>query len=215
VLVLLCLQGCLCACHAKQAGPVENWACLIYSWGMSCSYAHKCPSSVWHMLYDSLFESFSQVQGWHRKATSCGFLLVPVLEGPFALPSYLYGDPLRAQLFIPLNVSCLLKEGSEHLFDGKKYLFLWFTPWYAFLQVGLSWQISDTKNLLYQICVSWRKGLLLHFNSHSQEGGTQRKLWGQANQHVTVYEVGSKKLEGTGRVASPVVIVAIVLHTLP
>uniref|UniRef100_A0A8C3LBY2 GATOR1 complex protein DEPDC5 n=1 Tax=Chrysolophus pictus TaxID=9089 RepID=A0A8C3LBY2_CHRPC len=45
-------------------------------------------------------------------------LLVPVLEGPFALPSYLYGDPLRAQLFIPLNVSCLLKEGSEHLFDG-------------------------------------------------------------------------------------------------
>lgn len=80
------------------------------------------------MLYDSLFESFSQVQGWHRKATSCGFLLVPVLEGPFALPSYLYGDPLRAQLFIPLNVSCLLKEGSEHLFDGKKYLFLGFAP---------------------------------------------------------------------------------------
>ncbi|XP_056677417.1 GATOR complex protein DEPDC5 isoform X3 [Monodelphis domestica] len=58
------------------------------------------------------------VQGWHRKATSCGFLLVPVLEGPFALPSYLYGDPLRAQLFIPLNISCLLKEGSEHLFDS-------------------------------------------------------------------------------------------------
>jgi hypothetical protein len=46
-------------------------------------------------------------------------LLVPVLEGPFALPSYLYGDPLRAQLFIPLNISCLLKEGSEHLFDSK------------------------------------------------------------------------------------------------
>lgn len=62
---------------------------------------------------------FRQVQGWHRKATSCGFLLVPVLEGPFALPSYLYGDPLRAQLFIPLNISCLLKEGSEHLFDSK------------------------------------------------------------------------------------------------
>uniref|UniRef100_A0A8C5XLW7 DEP domain containing 5, GATOR1 subcomplex subunit n=1 Tax=Microcebus murinus TaxID=30608 RepID=A0A8C5XLW7_MICMU len=60
----------------------------------------------------------STVQGWHRKATSCGFLLVPVLEGPFALPSYLYGDPLRAQLFIPLNISCLLKEGSEHLFDS-------------------------------------------------------------------------------------------------
>ena len=43
------------------------------------------------------------------------------MEGPFALPSYLYGDPLRAQLFIPLNISCLLKEGSEHLFDSKRH----------------------------------------------------------------------------------------------
>ncbi|GCC18292.1 hypothetical protein chiPu_0021648, partial [Chiloscyllium punctatum] len=61
---------------------------------------------------------FEMVQGWHRKATSCGFLLVPVLEGPFALPSYLYGDPLRTQLFIPLTISCLVKEGAEHIFDG-------------------------------------------------------------------------------------------------
>lgn len=83
-----------------------------------------------------------------------------------------------------------------------------------FLQVGLSWQISDMKNLLYQIHMSWRKGLFLHFNSCSQEGGTQRKLCGQANQHVTVYEIGSKKLEGTGKVASPEVSVAIMLHTL-
>ena len=62
---------------------------------------------------------FSQVQGWHRKAASCGFLLVPVLEVPFALPSYLYGDPLRAQLFIPLNIQCLLRESSDSLFDGQ------------------------------------------------------------------------------------------------
>ncbi|XP_066459689.1 GATOR1 complex protein DEPDC5 isoform X1 [Eleutherodactylus coqui] len=61
---------------------------------------------------------FEMVQGWHRKATSCGFLLVPVLEGPFALPSYLYGDPLRAQLFIPLNINCLIKAESDHLFEG-------------------------------------------------------------------------------------------------
>ncbi|XP_061118495.1 GATOR1 complex protein DEPDC5 isoform X2 [Conger conger] len=61
---------------------------------------------------------FEMVQGWHRKAASCGFLLVPVLEVPFALPSYLYGDPLRAQLFIPLNLQCLLREGSDNLFEG-------------------------------------------------------------------------------------------------
>lgn len=54
------------------------------------------------------------IQGWHRK----GYLVwlsvgTRFWRGPFALPSYLYGDPLRAQLFIQLNVSCLLKEGSE------------------------------------------------------------------------------------------------------
>lgn len=65
---------------------------------------------------------FWQVQGWHRKAASCGFLLVPSLEVPFALPSYLYGDPLRAQLFIPLNIQCLLKDASENLFDGESKL---------------------------------------------------------------------------------------------
>lgn len=45
---------------------------------------------------------------------------MPVLEVPFALPSYLYGDPLRAQLFIPLNIQCLLKEGSDNLFEGER-----------------------------------------------------------------------------------------------
>ncbi|XP_048875653.1 GATOR complex protein DEPDC5 isoform X2 [Brienomyrus brachyistius] len=61
---------------------------------------------------------FEMVQGWHRKAASCGFLLVPTLEVPFALPSYLYGDPLRAQLFIPLHVQVLLRDGSDSLFEG-------------------------------------------------------------------------------------------------
>lgn len=63
--------------------------------------------------------SSSQVQGWHRKAASCGFLLIPALEFPFALTSSLYGDPLRAQHFIPLNIHCLLKNGSDSLFEGK------------------------------------------------------------------------------------------------
>ncbi|XP_016897704.1 GATOR complex protein DEPDC5 isoform X2 [Cynoglossus semilaevis] len=61
---------------------------------------------------------FEMVQGWHRKAASCGFLMVPVLEVPFALTTYLFGDPLRAQLFIPLNIQCLLSNGSDNLFEG-------------------------------------------------------------------------------------------------
>uniref|UniRef100_A0A8C3ESP1 GATOR1 complex protein DEPDC5 n=1 Tax=Corvus moneduloides TaxID=1196302 RepID=A0A8C3ESP1_CORMO len=94
-----------------------EWCSCYYHGNFSLNAAFEIKL---HWMAVTAAVLFEMVQGWHRKATSCGFLLVPVLEGPFALPSYLYGDPLRAQLFIPLNVSCLLKEGSEHLFDGKK-----------------------------------------------------------------------------------------------
>uniref|UniRef100_A0A8B9SK58 GATOR1 complex protein DEPDC5 n=1 Tax=Anas platyrhynchos TaxID=8839 RepID=A0A8B9SK58_ANAPL len=93
-----------------------EWCSCYYHGNFSLNAAFEIKL---HWMAVTAAVLFEMVQGWHRKATSCGFLLVPVLEGPFALPSYLYGDPLRAQLFIPLNVSCLLKEGSEHLFDDS------------------------------------------------------------------------------------------------
>ncbi|XP_033030308.1 GATOR complex protein DEPDC5 isoform X2 [Lacerta agilis] len=92
-----------------------EWCSCYYHGNFSLNAAFEIKL---HWMAVTAAVLFEMVQGWHRKATSCGFLLVPVLEGPFALPSYLYGDPLRAQLFIPLNISCLLKEGTEHLFDG-------------------------------------------------------------------------------------------------
>ncbi|XP_051021182.1 GATOR complex protein DEPDC5 isoform X5 [Acomys russatus] len=92
-----------------------EWCSCYYHGNFSLNAAFEIKL---HWMAVTATVLFEMVQGWHRKATSCGFLLVPVLEGPFALPSYLYGDPLRAQLFIPLNLSCLLKEGSEHLFDS-------------------------------------------------------------------------------------------------
>ncbi|XP_077730563.1 GATOR1 complex protein DEPDC5 isoform X8 [Canis aureus] len=92
-----------------------EWCSCYYHGSFSLNAAFEIKL---HWMAVTAAVLFEMVQGWHRKATSCGFLLVPVLEGPFALPSYLYGDPLRAQLFIPLNTSCLLKEGSEHLFDS-------------------------------------------------------------------------------------------------
>ncbi|XP_020928006.1 DEP domain-containing protein 5 isoform X11 [Sus scrofa] len=92
-----------------------EWCSCYYHGNFSLNAAFEIKL---HWMAVTAAVLFEMVQGWHRKATSCGFLLVPVLEGPFALPSYLYGDPLRAQLFIPLNISCLLKEGSEHLFDN-------------------------------------------------------------------------------------------------
>ncbi|KAM4708788.1 GATOR1 complex protein DEPDC5 isoform 2-T3 [Discoglossus pictus] len=92
-----------------------EWCSCYYQGNFSLTAAFEVKL---HWMAVTAAVLFEMVQGWHRKATSCGFLLVPVLEGPFALPSYLYGDPLRAQLFIPLNISCLMKAESDHLFEG-------------------------------------------------------------------------------------------------
>uniref|UniRef100_A0A671TCU0 DEP domain-containing protein 5-like n=1 Tax=Sinocyclocheilus anshuiensis TaxID=1608454 RepID=A0A671TCU0_9TELE len=92
-----------------------EWCSCYYHGNFSLNAAFEIKL---HWMAVTAAVLFEMVQGWHRKAASCGFLLVPVLEVPFALSSYLYGDPLRAQLFIPLNIQCLLKEGCDNLFEG-------------------------------------------------------------------------------------------------
>ncbi|TRY65307.1 hypothetical protein DNTS_015453 [Danionella cerebrum] len=100
-----------------------EWCSCFYHGSFSLNAAFEIKL---HWMAVTAAVLFEMVQGWHRKAASCGFLLVPVLEVPFALSSYLYGDPLRAQLFIPLNIQCLLKEGSDNLFEGEDDLGLTF-----------------------------------------------------------------------------------------
>ncbi|KAL7846892.1 hypothetical protein SRHO_G00218720 [Serrasalmus rhombeus] len=92
-----------------------EWCSCYYHGNFSLNSAFEIKL---HWMAVTAAVLFEMVQGWHRKAASCGFLLVPVLEVPFALPSYLYGDPFRAQLFIPLNIQSLLRESSDSLFDG-------------------------------------------------------------------------------------------------
>ncbi|KAM4556599.1 GATOR1 complex protein DEPDC5 isoform 3-T3 [Fundulus diaphanus] len=92
-----------------------EWCSCYYHGNFSLNAAFEIKL---HWMAVTAAVLFEMVQGWHRKAASCGFLLVPVLEFPFALTSYLYGDPLRAQLFIPLHIQCLLKNGSDNLFEG-------------------------------------------------------------------------------------------------
>lgn len=92
-----------------------EWCSCYYHGNFSLNAAFEIKL---HWMAVTAAVLFEMVQGWHRKAASCGFLLVPVLEVPFALPSYLYGDPLRAHLFIPLNIQCLLRDGSDNLFEG-------------------------------------------------------------------------------------------------
>ncbi|XP_034071492.1 GATOR complex protein DEPDC5 isoform X8 [Gymnodraco acuticeps] len=92
-----------------------EWCSCYYHGNFSLNAAFEIKL---HWMAVTAAVLFEMVQGWHRKAASCGFLLVPVLEVPFALTSYLYGDPLRAQLFIPLNIHCLLKNPNDNLFEG-------------------------------------------------------------------------------------------------
>ncbi|XP_036451057.1 GATOR complex protein DEPDC5 isoform X2 [Colossoma macropomum] len=92
-----------------------EWCSCYYHGNFSLNSAFEIKL---HWMAVTAAVLFEMVQGWHRKAASCGFLLVPVLEVPFALPSYLYGDPFRAQLFIPLNIQSLLRDSSDSLFDG-------------------------------------------------------------------------------------------------
>uniref|UniRef100_A0A673B5W4 DEP domain containing 5, GATOR1 subcomplex subunit n=1 Tax=Sphaeramia orbicularis TaxID=375764 RepID=A0A673B5W4_9TELE len=94
-----------------------EWCSCYYHGNFSLNAAFEIKL---HWMAVTAAVLFEMVQGWHRKAASCGFLLVPVLEVPFALTSYLYGDPLRAQLFIPLNIHCVLKNGSDNLFEGTE-----------------------------------------------------------------------------------------------
>uniref|UniRef100_UPI0037E7423B GATOR1 complex protein DEPDC5 isoform X3 n=1 Tax=Semicossyphus pulcher TaxID=241346 RepID=UPI0037E7423B len=92
-----------------------EWCSCYYHGNFSLNAAFEIKL---HWMAVTAAVLFEMLQGWSRKAASCSFLLVPVLEVPFALTSYLYGDPLRAQLFIPLNIHCLLKNGSDNLFEG-------------------------------------------------------------------------------------------------
>uniref|UniRef100_A0A3Q2Y6N2 DEP domain containing 5, GATOR1 subcomplex subunit n=1 Tax=Hippocampus comes TaxID=109280 RepID=A0A3Q2Y6N2_HIPCM len=98
----------------NRRGRTE-WCTCYYHGSFSLNSAFEIKL---HWMAVTAAVLFEMVQGWHRKAASCGFLLVPVLEGPFAQTSHLYGDPLRAQLFIGLNIHCLMKNGSENLFEG-------------------------------------------------------------------------------------------------
>lgn len=51
-----------------------------------------------------------QVYAFARRATSCGFHLIPVPCDPFALPYTENSDPLRGPTFVPLNMQALNAE---------------------------------------------------------------------------------------------------------
>ncbi|XP_049833121.1 GATOR complex protein Iml1 isoform X2 [Schistocerca gregaria] len=48
------------------------------------------------------------IQGWSRKAPTCGFQMVPIPADTISLPFTDKSDPLRGPIFVTLNTECLL-----------------------------------------------------------------------------------------------------------
>uniref|UniRef100_A0A3B5B1W8 DEP domain containing 5, GATOR1 subcomplex subunit n=1 Tax=Stegastes partitus TaxID=144197 RepID=A0A3B5B1W8_9TELE len=138
-----------------------EWCSCYYHGNFSLNAAFEIKL---HWMAVTAAVLFEMVQGWHRKAASCGFLLVPVLEVPFALTSYLYGDPLRAQLFIPLNIHCLLKNSNDNLFEGFEPETYWDRMQlfqeailYRFLSLSQPLVLSPSGTVFLQLPYSKRK----------------------------------------------------------
>lgn len=87
----------------------------------------------WHLRYQSSFFSDATLefifqwvvctgplvaellQNWLRKAQNCGVNLVPIPCDPFAFPMSHKADPLRAPIFVPLNLTALDCDGKGFL----------------------------------------------------------------------------------------------------
>ncbi len=57
------------------------------------------------------------IQNWLRKAQNCGVNLVPIPCDPFALPMSHKADPLRAPIYVPLDLDSLNDEDKHFLHD--------------------------------------------------------------------------------------------------
>jgi len=50
---------------------------------------------------------------WSRKAQSNGLHFLPVPHDPFVLPAMPNADPLRAPIFVPINLDCLRDDDTD------------------------------------------------------------------------------------------------------
>jgi hypothetical protein len=99
----------------------------------SCNLEMDISSKRGHLRYQSIFYPDASLefifqwvvctgplvaellQNWLRKAQNCGVNLVPIPCDPFALPMSHKADPLRAPIFVPLNISALNMNGKTFL----------------------------------------------------------------------------------------------------
>lgn len=90
-------------------------------WGTARYHAYYSPNCAFELQIQWMVATGcilgDLVYSWTRKASTCGFHLLPVPVDPFALPQAPDSDPLRGPIFVPMNISCLT-EGNKPLFNG-------------------------------------------------------------------------------------------------
>lgn len=85
-------------------------------WGHVRYHTTVTPGYAFELVVQWLTSSgpivYDLIYGWSRKAQLCNFNLVPIPADLLAEPFTEKSDPLRGPIFIPLNTTCLEKDGN-------------------------------------------------------------------------------------------------------
>lgn len=85
-------------------------------WGHARYHTTMTPGYAFELVVQWLVASgpivYDLIYVWCRKAQQCNFQLVPIPADLLAEPFTEKSDPLRGPIFIPLNTSCLEKDGN-------------------------------------------------------------------------------------------------------
>jgi len=90
-------------------------------WGTARYHATFNPDTAFELTVEWLAATGpilgDLIATWSRKANTNGLHFLPVPHDPFVLPDMPNADPLRAPIFVPLNLECLRDETGRDAFD--------------------------------------------------------------------------------------------------
>lgn len=85
-------------------------------WGHARYHTTMTPGYAFELIVQWLVASgpivYDLIYVWCRKAQQCNFQLVPIPADLLAIAFTEKSDPLRGPIFIPMNTSCLEKDGN-------------------------------------------------------------------------------------------------------
>jgi len=90
-------------------------------WGTARYHATFSPDTAFELIVEWLAAAGpilgDLIATWSRKANTNGLHFLPVPHDPFVLPDMPNADPLRAPIFVPLNLTCLCEENTHDPFN--------------------------------------------------------------------------------------------------